>query len=542
MSMRKTAWMIPIACVLGGVALGWLLFSGDEHAKEAAHDHAPAPVDAEHGDHAAAPAAPQLYTCSMHPQVRSNDPKGKCPICGMDLIPVPGDDEPDDAEAGDLPRLRLTSRAAALMRIDVQPAQRRAVQVPLPVFGRVGYDETRLRTIAAWAAGRIERLHVDFTGTTVQQGQAMFDLYSPTLIAAQEELLQAVAAGRDVEDARDRLRLLGLDAARTAALEQRGRVEDHLTIPAPLDGTVIERLAAAGDYVQTGQAVYRVADLSHLWVRLEVYESDLQWLAIGQTATFTTQAHPGETFAGTVAFIDPVLNERTRTVGVRVDVPNPDGRLKRGMFVRGTIQARVQDDDPLVIPATAPLLTGTRAVVYVQLPDADRPTFEPRDVTLGPRAGDWYVVRDGLGEGQLVVTHGSFKIDSELQIRGRPSMMLPRGGRPPAHDHGASDHAEHDRADQAREGHAPFVPLIEGYPLNVCVVSGLPLDAMGGPVRHEHDGRVVYFCCDGCLPAFEQDPAYYIEKIEAAQPNPSPLQGRGWERGADVSSNGASPR
>jgi Cu(I)/Ag(I) efflux system membrane fusion protein len=382
--------------------------------------------------------------------------------------PQPGSGQGDDEDQA--PRLRVSPRSAALMQINVRPVERRLVQVPVRVFGRLDHDETRLRTISAWMPGRLDKLHVDFTGVAVRQGQAMVQLYSPTLIAAQEELLQAVRADRDleaqgvgvvresarltVEASRDRLRLLGLDPGQIERIEARGQVEDHVTIPAPVSGIVIERLAAVGDYVQTGQPIYRLADFSRLWAQLEIYESELQWLAVGQTAYLTTQSYAGEQFEGTVSFIDPTLRSSTRTARVRVDVENLHGRLKPGMFVRGTVASGARqsvaqvpahrgheptgegDLLPLVIPASAPLITGRRAVVYVQLPGRDQPTFEPRDVLLGPRAGAWYIVQDGLAEGDLVVTNGAFKIDSELQIRGQPSMMQPEGGAAPVHDHG----------------------------------------------------------------------------------------------------------
>tara|TARA_R110002110_G_scaffold412440_1_gene638396 strand:+ start:5607 stop:7079 length:1473 start_codon:yes stop_codon:yes gene_type:complete len=425
--------------------------------------------------------AKQLYTCSMHPHIRSSDPTDTCPICGMNLIPVPRSEGNEPEEAGRPPQLQMTPRSAALMQVAVHRAERLALQIPVTLFGLLQPDETRLRTIAAWIPGRLDWLYADFTGVQIREGQPLVKIYSPKLIAAQEELLQAIQANREltgagasivqettrltVDATRDRLRLLGLSASQIQNIERRGQADDLVTIPAPVSGVVIERLAARGDYVETGQPIYRIADLSRLWAQMEVYESDLQWLAMGQQARLSTQSYPGVQFEGTVAFIDPALDERKRTARVRVDIANPEGQLKPGMFVRGTVATaagrpptqdphaghlgiddtgdqmaeKAEADLPLVIPASAPLITGRRAVVYVQVPDADRPTFEPRDVVLGPRAHDWYIVLEGLAEGELVVARGAFKIDSELQIRGQPSMMQPEGGPPPVHDHGGQD-------------------------------------------------------------------------------------------------------
>ena len=283
-----------------------------------------------------------------------------------------------------------------------------------------------------------------------------------------------------LESAREKLRLLGLTDDQIRQIEKQDKPQTHLTIYSPIHGTVIEKLRQEGDRVKLGDRIYTVADLSQVWVKLDAYESDLIWLRYGQKVTFTTEAYPGEPFTGRIAFIDPILHETTRTAKVRVNVPNQDRKLKPEMFVRAEVRAlvatggRVIDPDlvgkwickmhpevvdpepgecrlcgmklvtteslgyfapttddlgkPLVIPATAPLITGPRAIVYVEVPDAEQPTFVGREIVLGPRAGDFYLVRHGLEEGELVVTRGNFKIDSAIQIEAKPSMMTPEGG------------------------------------------------------------------------------------------------------------------
>jgi len=403
-------------------------------------------------DHGAADAENIIWTCSMHPQIQLPEP-GQCPICGMDLIPLKSSSGGDEG-----PRtLTLSPAAQKIAEIQTTAVVRQSVEKSLRMVGKLEADETRVREIAAWVPGRIDRLYVDYTGVPVRKGEKLFDLYSPELYSAQEELIQAIkssdqlskstmestrlSSGRTIEAVKERLRLWGLTDKQIEDVEKRGTPSDHVTIAAPMSGVVLHKGAVEGAYVQTGTRVYEIADLSVLWLKLDVYESDLAWMKLGLGVDFETDTYPGERFQGVVAFIDPMLNERSRSVKVRVNVENPKGRLKPGMFARAVVRAAVEGENqelPLIIPASAPLVTGKRAVVYVA--DNDRPgQFQGREIMLGPQAGDFFVVRQGLSEGERVVSNGSFKIDSALQILAKKSMMNPEGGGPaPVHQHGST--------------------------------------------------------------------------------------------------------
>lgn len=377
----------------------------------------------------------------MHPQIQLPE-AGQCPICFMDLIPLEsgtGDD------AG--PRsVVLSASAAALADIRTSVVERKNVAAPVQLVGRVTYDERLVRTVASRVAGRIDTLFVDFTGTSVVVGEPLASLYSPELYTAQAELLSALRAEQEmadspdagqraaaratVESVRRRLELWGLESSQVESVVRGGQAADHVRILSPLTGAVVHKDAVEGLYVKTGTRIYTVADLSRVWVTLSAYEKDLPLLAEGQTVDFDVPALPGARFSAVIAFIDPVLDAETRTVTVRLDVENDDGRLKPGMYVNAIAGAGGGSDGetPLVIPATAPLITGRRAVVYVRLPGHAKATFAGREVVLGPRRGDYYEVVSGLAAGDSVVTRGAFKIDSALQIQAKPSMMSPPDG------------------------------------------------------------------------------------------------------------------
>jgi Cu(I)/Ag(I) efflux system membrane fusion protein len=460
----------------------------------------PAGPEHEHPGQQAVTEEQTWWTCSMHPQIRQ--PKaGKCPICFMDLIPV----STAGSDIGER-QISFSEAAIKLMEIETTRAERKFVTAEIQMVGKIDYDETRVKYITAWVPGRIDRLYVDFTGITVSKGDHMVELYSPELISAQAELLQASRAAGNIgavtsdlvkratvatlKAAREKLRLLGLTTEQIGTIESSGEPVTHITIYSPMGGIVIDKKATEGMYVDTGTPIYTVADLSRLWVKLDAYESDLPWIRYGQEVELITEAYPAEIFKGVISFIDPVLNAKTRTVKLRVNVDNPDGKLKPEMFVKAIVRSKVATSGrvmapemagkwicpmhpdivetkagscnicgmdlvtteslgyvkvdaagaaPLVIPASAALITGKRAVVYVRQTDADKPTYEGREVMLGPRAGDYYIVKSGLQEGEIVVTNGNFKIDSAMQIQAKPSMMNPQGGAAPlGHQHEGS--------------------------------------------------------------------------------------------------------
>jgi Cu(I)/Ag(I) efflux system membrane fusion protein len=420
-----------------------------------------------------------IWTCSMHPQIRLPAP-GKCPICFMDLIPVKKDAKTGEIGAVSLRQITLSPDAKKLAEVAVEPVVRRSVAVETRMVGKVDYDETRLGYITTWMAGRIDKLYVDYTGSLVSKGQPLASIYSPELVTAQAELLQATKAINDLEKsgltrvkgtakqteqaAREKLRLLGFTNQQIEEVIQRGTLSDHITLHAPLGGVVIKKDVLEGMYVQTGTRIYTIADLSRVWLMLEAYESDLPWVKMGQQVEFQTDAQPGEIFKGVVVYIDPLVNEKTRTINVRLDVPNPGLKLKPGMFVRAVKRARPDGaKEELVIPASAPLITGKRAIVYVQVSGREG-TYEGREILLGPRAGDYYIVKSGLSEGEHVVTRGNFKVDSAVQLLAEPSMMNPKGVQAaPGHSHDQSALM----GERAKEG-------VTLFPVPAALASQLP--------------------------------------------------------------------
>jgi len=435
----------------------------------------------------ASSSSPQTWTCSMHPQIQQPEP-GDCPICGMDLIPLKEEDG-----AGSGPReMSMSETSRALADIQTTEIAQTYPEAKIQLVGKLDYDETREKSLSARFPARIDELFVNYTGIPVNQGEHLAKVYSPELLTAQRELITSHRADPDssiTRAAREKLRLWDLLPAQIDAIIESGEAKDHFVLKAPIGGVVAAKHIKEGDYVKTGEPLFRIVDLSVLWAELDAYESDLPWLRFGQDVSFTVESFPGKTFHGQIAFIEPEVDRKTRTVPIRVNVANRDRRLKPGMFVRAVVASRIAEDGkvyapefagkwispmhpevikdhpgqcdvcgmdlvpaeelgyvdnenepaPVVVPASAVLRTGKRAVVYVEKPDADRPTYEGREIVLGPRAGDVFLVASGLEAGERVVTNGAFKIDSALQIQAKPSMMSEAGHGARGAGHGARE-------------------------------------------------------------------------------------------------------
>ena len=413
---RKIAIIKYTLFLLGGLLIGWLLFGHEREGQENdhVHDHEDISLNGE-----------ATYTCSMHPQVRQDEP-GDCPICGMDLIPVA---DPDDQQLDD-PFLFSMSEAHsrwANVRTSRVEAIHTGPVARLP--GRITVNEREQRLITATFPGRIERLHADFTGRMIRRGEVLATLYSPEMMQAQQELIQATALRetqpRLYESARARLRLFNLTEDQIDRIEQSGEASPHTDIHAMQPGILTERAVSQGDYVSTGQTLFAIASLEEVWVELEAYERHLADIREGDPADVRIPAQPELSFTGNVEFVNPVLDRQTRSAGVRLTVANPDNLLRPGMLVNATVTATERHRQQIVVPETSILWTGEQSVVYVVNRRNGGLVFEFREIETGARTAEGYIVHSGLTEGEEIAVSGVFAIDAAAQLRGHFSMMAP---------------------------------------------------------------------------------------------------------------------
>ena len=408
--------MTSLAFLVIGLLIGWLLFG---------HPHTPS----DETKNKAKEEKTEVWTCSMHPQIKQDHP-GKCPICGMDLIPLMthGDAHSTHSTA-DSEAVQLSEEAMALANVQTTTVSRGLPVKEVRLYGKILPDERRLQSQTAYVGGRVEQLHIAFTGQPVHKGETLATLYSPELYTAQQELLEALRMDQPAlaEAARQKLRLWNMTDAQIDAFAQSHRPSPTVAIKANTSGVVTARRVSRGDYVQQGAVLFEVADLSRVWAVFDAFETDLPFLSKGENLTFTLPAFPGKRFSGNISFIDPVIDATTHTARVRVEVANAGGRLKPEMYAMAEVKAPLKENagNHIVIPRSAVLWTGKRSVVYVRLPESGTPSFRLREIELGPSLGDAYIVSSGLEEGEEIVTNGVFAVDASAQLEGKTSMMNP---------------------------------------------------------------------------------------------------------------------
>jgi Cu(I)/Ag(I) efflux system membrane fusion protein len=416
------------------------------------------------------------WTCSMHPQIKLPT-KGKCPICFMDLIALSSSSGDDLSET----ELKMSVAAMALAEIETKALERKEASIETYMVGKIGVDTTLVSDVPVLSDGEIRKLYVNYSGVSVKKGEHLAEIYSPAIYAAGQDLLVTMGSSTlDKElmnSAVIKLKLLGVPQEYIKGIIDTKKVPETYVLRSPRSGYVEKLMGHQGMWIKKGMMLCRITDMTKLWVNLDAYESDLAWTRYGQYVKITAQAVPGKIFDGIIAYIPPRLDDRSRTAKVRVNVDNKKGELKPGMFVSAIVSSKVTargsltspelrnkwispmhpeimkdgpgkcdicgmnlvkaedlgytfdetEENPLLIPETAVLITGKRAVVYVRK-SGEKPIFEGRTILLGPKAGRFYVVLNGLKEGEQVVTKGNFKIDSALQIQAKPSMMSIPGG------------------------------------------------------------------------------------------------------------------
>lgn len=383
---------------------------------------------AEHAGHQ------DVYTCPMHPEVRSHEP-GACPICGMDLVKV---ERPSAAEAPKRPA-SSTPEGLAPVHVDDGAARRAGVRTveaapgrlagTIRAVGNVVPDEGRIRHITTKVAGWIEKLHANATGQMVRAGQPLFELYSPELLATQEEYVRALRTAEELSTsslpevrrgaadlasaARRRLELFDVPPDFIEQLQRTGRPVRTIVFRAPFGGYVSAKTVVEGHKVEPGAELMTITDLSRVWVTAQVYEAEAQAARVGAPATVTLQYDPAASLRGRIAFVYPTVDPESRTLQVRLEFANPRLVLKPGMFVNVALERGRADG--VVVPDSAVIDSGTRQVVFVETAPGH---FEPREVKVGLRADGQAVVAAGLAAGERVAVAANFLLDSESRLHG----------------------------------------------------------------------------------------------------------------------------
>ncbi|MDF4220909.1 MULTISPECIES: efflux RND transporter periplasmic adaptor subunit [Maribacter] len=417
--MNKNILYIAVAVIVGLFA-GWLIFGNSEIDVDASKDSSNMSDSHNHSSD----TANQMWTCSMHPQIMQPE-AGDCPICGMDLIPAES-----GAEGLALNEIKMTDNAMALANIQTTVVGSGAPSDEdgmISLSGKIATNEENNAVQASYFDGRLEKLNVSYEGQKVNRGQLLATIYAPNLVAAQQELLTTTALKESqpalYKAVRNKLKLWKLSESQINAIETSGKVRDNFPIYATVSGTVSEVAAREGDYVKQGQPILKVSNLNSVWAEFDAYESQISNLKVGQKMMIVTNAYANKEFDATISFIDPMLNNATRTVTVRATLKNIDALFKPGMFVTGKLKGESKmNDDLITVPASAVMWTGERSLVYIKT-NPNEPIFEMREIVIANRNGENFRVKEGLENGDEIVTNGTFSVDAAAQLQGKKSMM-----------------------------------------------------------------------------------------------------------------------
>lgn len=456
------------------------------------------------------------YICPMMCTPPQSEP-GRCPVCAMDLV------QATSGGGGGARHIKIDPAARRVANIRTVAVMSMPVTRTIKAVGELAYNEAGLKTISAYVGGRLEHLDADTNGVVVEKGGRLATVYSPKLYSGQVELLLAKNARDDkslsglpemarsnrelYEGARQRLIEFGMTAQQIADVEKSGKAHSRLQVFAPISGTVIEKLAVEGQYVKEGDAIYKLADLSSVWLMLNLFPEEAAAIDEGQVVSAEMQSMPGREFIGQVEFINPHVDRKTRTVGVRIVFPNLDGQLRIGDYAKATIEVDLgllAGHEQPVIPRNAVLNVGTNSVVYVE---TEIGRFEIREVVLGPNCGDMVVVESGLAEGEYVATRGNFLIDSQMQLAGNPSLIDPTKALPRDDEMSPTMLAVLERMNvEDRE-------MVESQA--ICPVADQRLGSMGMPKKVDVNGTLVFICCEACRESLLETPDRYLAKLDA---------------------------
>lgn len=416
--MKNLKNVIVLLFTLGiGLTIGYFVFGenkNEEHQQNDSQNHSALMNESNAKEES-------IYTCSMHPQIRQNE-MGICPICEMDLIPV----EPNTSS--DPLVFQMTEEAVKVSNIQTTiVGSTKSSSKNIFLNGKIKPDERRSASVVSHLPGRIEKLFVTFTGEKIAKGQKIATIYSPELVSAQRELLEALKL-KDlspglIEAARQKLVYWKIPKTTIEQIEKSGEVKSLINIFADEGGIVMNKKVSVGDYIKEGGVLFETIGLEKLWVIFDGYEEDLANFRVGNTIKFTTPAVPGKTFSAKVTYIDPILNPETRAVAIRTEVNNRRGFLKPEIFVKGMLQTPNSSVPRIMVPKTSVLWTGPRSVVYLKDQETEIPSFRYQEITLGESLGEYYEIKDGLNPGDEVVTNGAFVIDAAAQLNNQKSMM-----------------------------------------------------------------------------------------------------------------------